>query len=91
MQNFIGTEFKPLRSDGIEKLLIRFFGSYNFDDEQFSAIAKYNSVTTGDFASLAGKIRFMPRNIITAELITAELCKIQEEKECNSKPIGFVK
>ena len=85
------TEFKPLRRDGIEKLLIRFFGSYNFDDEQFSAIAKYNSVTPGDFASLAGKIRFMPRNIITAELIIAELCKLQEEKECNSKPIVFVK
>ena len=85
------TEFKPLRRDGIEKLLVRFFGSYNFDDEQFSAIAKYNSVTPGDFASLAGKIRFMPLNIITAELIIAELCKIQEEKECNSKPIGFVR
>ena len=85
------TEFKPLRRDGIEKLLVRFFGSYNFDDEQFSAIAKYNSVTPGDFASLAGKIRFMPLNIITAELIIAELCKIQEEKESNSKPIGFVR
>ena len=85
------TEFKPLRRDGIEKLLVRFFGSYNFDDEQFSAIAKYNSVTPGDFASLAGKIRFMPLNIITAELIIAELCKIQEEKECNSKPIGFAR
>lgn len=85
------TEFKPLRRDGIEKLLSRFFGSYNFDEEQLSAIAKYNSVTPGDFGSLSGKIRFMPRNAITSELIISELCKIQEEKESNNKPIGFAR
>ncbi len=85
------TEFKPLRRDGIEKLLSHFFGSYNFDEEQLSAIAKYNSVTPGDFGSLSGKIRFMPRNAITSELIVSELCKIQEEKESNNKPIGFTR
>jgi SpoVK/Ycf46/Vps4 family AAA+-type ATPase len=83
------TEFKPLRRGGIKKLLLSFFGSYDFDEEQLSAIAKYNSVTPGDFASLFGKIRFMPKTEITSQLITSELCKIQEEKACNSKPIGF--
>lgn len=85
------TEFKPLEKDGIEKLLGRFFPAYEFEKFQSEKLARYNSVTPGDFGSLAGKIRFMNPSLVSSELIIDELCKIQEEKDgiCN-KRIGFV-
>lgn len=84
-------EFKPLKKDGIEKLLCRFFSAYQFTPEQRNSIEQYESVTPGDFASLAGKIRFMPSEKINSEIIISELCKIQAEKSCNNtRRIGFV-
>ena len=85
------TEFKPLEKDGIEKLLGRFFPAYEFEKFQSEKLARYDSVTPGDFGSLAGKIRFMNPSLVSSELIIDELCKIQEEKDgiCN-KRIGFV-
>ena len=85
------TEYKPLEKDGIEKLLGRFFPAYEFEKFQSEKLARYDSVTPGDFGSLAGKIRFMNPSLVSSELIIDELCKIQEEKDdiCN-KRIGFV-
>ncbi len=83
------TEFKALRPEGIAKLLKSFFGTYTFDDALISPLVRYSTVTPGDFGSLAGKIRFMPQDKITPQLIIDELCKIQEEKGCNSRSIGF--
>ena len=82
-------EFKALRPDGIAKLLKSFFGTYTFDDALISPLVRYNTVTPGDFGSLSGKIRFMPQDKITPQLIIDELCKIQEEKGSNSRSIGF--
>ena len=82
-------EFKALRPEGITKLLKSFFGTYTFDDALISPLVRYNTVTPGDFGSLAGKLRFMMQDKITPQLIIEELCKIQEEKGSNSRSIGF--
>ena len=82
-------EFKALRREGILKLLESFFSSYTFSEELISLLARYDTVTPGDFGSLSGKLRFMPQNKTTPQLIIDELCKIQEEKESNCRGIGF--
>ena len=46
-----------------------------------SKLLRYNSVTPGDFSRLAGKIRFMDEEDISAQMIVDELCAIQEEKD----------
>lgn len=84
------TEFKPLDANGIEKLLKRYFKTFDFNQDLLNQITKYDTVTPGDFGQLAGKIRFMSKNYISSEMIVDELCKIQEEKEGNQKHIGFV-
>lgn len=84
------TEFKPLKKDGIEKLLTKFFSTYVFDSLSKERLLQYNSITPGDFGSLAEKIRFMSPNQISSAKIIDELCKIQEEKNGSSnKRIGF--
>ena len=84
------TEFKPLKEDGIEKLLTKFFSAYVFDSISKERLLQYNSITPGDFSSLAEKIRFMSPNQISSAKIIDELCKIQEEKNGSSnKRIGF--
>ena len=84
------TEFKPLKKEGIEKLLARFFPSYRFDTAHTERLLRYDTVTPGDFGTLSGKIRFMSSNRISAEFIIDELCKIQEEKENgDNRRIGF--
>lgn len=84
------TEFKPLEKNGIEKLLGKFFTAYDFTPTITEKLLRYNSVTPGDFSTLAGKIRFMKQDNISSEMIVDELCKIQEEKSGDhSKQIGF--
>lgn len=84
------SEFKPLAASGISRLLDKYFGSYKFSDEQISSLAKYNSVTPGDFSQLFGKIRFMEKDEISSELIIQELKDIQNEKNgMNLSRIGF--
>lgn len=83
------SEFKPLNSQGIETLLTKFFTKYSFDENLKNKLIRYNSVTPGDFGTLTGKLRFMPASDISSEVIIDELCKIQEEKDCNNHRIGF--
>ena len=83
------SEFKPLNSKGIDTLLTKFFPKYAFDDNLKNKLMHYDSVTPGDFGTLTGKLRFMPASDISSEVIIDELCKIQEEKDCNSHRIGF--
>lgn len=83
------TEFKPLAQNGIETLLKKFFTAYTFSDDLKEKLLRYGSVTPGDFGTLAGKIRFMPKSEISSALIIDELCKIQEEKEGCGRLIGF--
>lgn len=84
------SEFMPLSKDGIEKLLKKFFASYDFSDELIESLSHYNCVTPGDFGQLYGKIRFMDKEDISSKLIIDELKAIQFEKEDNySTRIGF--
>ena len=83
------TEFKPLQKQGIEILLSKYFSKYSFNSDLTGTISKYDTVTPGDFGTLTGKLRFMPASDISSEVIVDELCRIQEEKECNNHRIGF--
>lgn len=82
------SEFKPMKDTGIKKLLNRFFKNYTFTEEMVDELVSYNSVTPGDFGSLAGKIRFKKPGDVTARNIIDDLCAIQEEKDSNHF-IGF--
>ena len=91
----ITVEFNPLKEEGIKTLLQKFFPAYFSNDEleqiDISALTNYNSVTPGDFGRLAGKIRFLDEEDVSAQMIIDELCDIQEEKDCDSSKnkIGF--
>jgi ATPase, AAA family len=84
----IMTEFKALNGNGIKTLLTKYFSSFNFSQEDLTALQNYNSVTPGDFNSLYGRIRFMPKENISSEYIITELLNMQKEKTCIRK-IGF--
>ena len=84
------SEFKALNENGIKALLNSFFGKFKFTDEQVDKLCKYESVTPGDFGSLNGKIRFVPKDRLDSEYIVRELVKIQDEKRMNLVgKIGF--
>ena len=84
------SEFKALNENGIKALLNSFFGKFKFTDEQVDKLCKYESVTPGDFGSLNGKIRFVPKDRLDSEYIVRELVKIQDEKRMNGVgKIGF--
>lgn len=85
------TEFKALNEDGITTLLKSFFGKYKFNDGQIQELAKFNTVTTGDFGSLKNKMRFIPQEKLNSEYVVNELLKIQDEKRMNGggAKIGF--
>ena len=91
----ITVEFNPLKEDGIKTLLQKFFPAYFSNNElekiDISALTNYNSVTPGDFGRLAGKIRFLDKEDVCAQMIIDELCDIQEEKDSDSSKnkIGF--
>ncbi|MDY6397742.1 MAG: ATP-binding protein [Treponema sp.] len=83
--------FNPLTKDGVSLLCKSYFSSINMTDSQVSQIFNAGDVTPGDFASLNGKIRFLPPEKRNAEFITEELCKIVRGKtrSYDSKKIGF--
>lgn len=85
------TEFKALNEDGITTLLKSFFGKYKFNDGQIQELAKFNTVTPGDFGSLKNKMRFIPQEKLNSEYVVSELLKIQDEKRMNGggAKIGF--
>lgn len=82
-------EFKPLKSEGVEKLLSKFFDGWKFNESQINRLAKCDTVTPGDFGSLAGRIRFMDEDEITSDFIVDEICNAQNEKEFGRSHIGF--
>ena len=84
------TEFKPLEEKGIELLLYRYFSDLVFSQKEIQSLSKMDSVTPGDFSSLSGRIRFMPKEKITGSYIINELLQIQKEKiSYGSTRIGF--
>ena len=97
----ITVEFKPMEEKGIKILLEKFFPAYfsksaetdyqkKLEHKDLSRLVAYHSVTPGDFNRVAGKIRFMDENEISAPMIIDELCFVQEEKDEEScDQIGF--
>ncbi len=84
------SEFKALNKEGIQTLLKTFFEKHEFTDNQIKKLATFNTITPGDFSSLKGKIRFIPKEKITEDYIINELIKIQDEKRMNSNgQMGF--
>lgn len=84
----IMVEFKALNKGGIETLILKYFREFNFTEEQVELLKKWDTVTPGDFASLQGRIRFMPPEKINSEFIIKELSNLQKEKSINNL-IGF--
>ena len=85
------TEFKPLKDSGIELLLNRYFSDFVFSKNDIHNLSKMESVTPGDFSSLSGRIRFLPKEKLSKSFIIDELLQIQHEKKSNSSQrIGFM-
>ena len=71
-------------------LLKKYFSQFTFSKKQLAAISAYNSVTPGDFGTLASRIRFMQKDAVTADYIIKELIAQQKEKDNeNNRRIGF--
>ena len=84
------SEFKALNSQGISTLLSSFFSKFNFSEEQIKELSGFSTVTPGDFGSVSGKIRFVPKEKLNSQYIIGELVKIQDEKRKNGVgQIGF--
>jgi len=87
------TEFKALKPAAVEKLAEKFWPDLDFSGDEtgknWERLCRYDSVTPGDFGSLAGKLRFMEKDELTADRILSELCQMQEEKQNCSRRVGF--
>jgi len=81
-------EMKPMKYEGIEKMLHKYFAGFDFTERQISKLEDYNTVTPGDFGSLSSRIRFMDQEEITSSYILNELILIQEEKMKNQYSSG---
>lgn len=86
----ICAQFNALDRSGIDRLLKKYFSQFTFSKKQLAAISAYNSVTPGDFGTLASRIRFMQKDAVTADYIIKELIAQQKEKDNeNNRRIGF--
>lgn len=74
-------EFKPLEEDGIQMLLTKYFTDWHFTKTQVKELARFETVTPGDFGTLASRIRFTDSEKIDAAYILHELKKIQHDKK----------
>ena len=86
----IMVEFKALKDEGVQRLLVKYFPQFDFNEEDIRKISKYQSATPGDFGNISSRLRFMNQEKVTETYITDEICKMQEEKEYGSRSIGFV-
>ena len=85
----IMVEFKALKDEGVQRLLVKYFPQFEFNEEDIRKITKYQSATPGDFGNISSRLRFMNHEKVTETYITDELCKMQEEKEFGKRSIGF--
>ncbi len=84
-------EFKPLKKNGIQTMLERYFPEYSFTKDDVQTLEDSGSVTPGDFGALSSRIRFMNQNKVSSSVITKELIDLQKEKKNGSfcQKIGF--
>lgn len=85
----IMVEFKALKDEGVQRLLVKYFPQFDFNEEDIRKISKYQSAAPGDFGNISSRLRFMNQEKVTETYITDELCKMQEEKEFGKRSIGF--
>ena len=85
----IMVEFKALKDEGVQRLLVKYFPQFDFNEEDIRKISKYQSATPGDFGNISSRLRFMNQERVTETYITDEICKMQEEKEYGKRSIGF--
>ena len=85
----IMVEFKALKDEGVQRLLVKYFPQFDFNEENIRRISRFQSATPGDFGNLSSRLRFMNQEKLTETYITDELCKMQEEKELGKRSIGF--
>ena len=85
----IMVEFKALKDEGVQRLLVKYFPHFDFSEEDIRRISRFQSATPGDFGNLSSRLRFMNQEKVTKTYITDELCKMQEEKELGKRSIGF--
>ena len=85
----IMVEFKALKDEGVQRLLVKYFPQFDFNEEDIRKISKYQSATPGDFGNLSSRLRFINQEKVTETYIADELCKMQEEKEFGKRSIGF--
>lgn len=86
----IMVEFKALKEEGVQTLLVKYFPQFDFKEEDIRRISRFQSATPGDFGNLSSRLRFMNQEKVTETYITDELCKMQEEKEYGKRSIGFI-
>ena len=87
---------REFRESGIKLLYILEIGGYfdkeEIDPEQIEKLARYKTITPGDFGRLSDTIMFMPQEDINGQYIINQLCDIQKEKlefDGESRGIGF--
>ena len=85
----IMVEFKALKDEGVQRLLVKYFPQFDFNEEDIRKISKYQSATPGDFGNISSRLRFMNQEKVTETYITDEICRMQEEKEYGKRSIGF--
>lgn len=85
----IMVEFKALKDEGVQRLLVKYFPQFDFNKEDIRRISRFQSATPGDFGNLSSRLRFMNQKKVTETYIIDELCKMQEEKELGKRSIGF--
>ncbi len=83
------TEFKALNENGIKELLKKYFTQFKFNKTQVEELNAYESITPGDFSTLAQRARFMSSQQLSDGYIITELAQMQKEKQ-GSRTIGFV-
>ncbi len=85
-------DFNPLTRDGVALLCKNYFGKYELSPQQVDKIYQAGDVTPGDFGALRGKIKYLKPEVLTADYITGEMCKVVSGKERSweHKKIGFM-
>lgn len=90
-------EFKPMKRDGIQKMMSRYFSSLAFSEKQIADLEDMKTVTPGDFGVLADRMRFMNDDDVNAPYVFDELKNMQAEKKKRERGdfdtdhrIGFV-
>jgi hypothetical protein len=81
-------KFDYLKRDGILKMAQNFFPE--FATENWDELCRLECLAPGDFYALYKRLQWLPKNELSAVLITKELCETAMAKEpYGNRRIGF--